>query len=72
MNFEFVETLTKQNIKLFGCLENNNNNNNKKCILYIPGLAGNFFESVFPREISEESINNGYDFLYSHNQGSFQ
>lgn len=69
MNFKFVETMTKQNIKLFGCLSKNNN---KKCILYIPGLTGNFFESKFPREIAEESIKRGYDFLFSHNQGSFQ
>ena len=69
MNFEFVETMTEQNIKLFGCLSKNNN---KKCILYIPGLTGNFFESKFPREISKESIKKGYDFLFSHNQGSFQ
>ena len=70
MNFEFVETRTKQNIKLFGCLSQKSNN--KRCILYIPGLAGNFFESKFPREIAKESIEKGYDFLFSHNQGSFQ
>ena len=69
MNFEFVEAMTKQNIKLFGCLSKNDN---KKCILYIPGLTGNFFESSFPREIAKESTKNGYDFLFSHNQGSFQ
>lgn len=69
MNFKFVETMTKQNIKLFGCLSKNNN---KKCILYIPGLTGNFFESKFPREIADESIKRGYDFLFGHNQGSFQ
>ena len=54
---------------MFGCLSKNNN---KKCILYIPGLTGNFFESKFPREIADESIKRGYDFLFSHNQGSFQ
>lgn len=69
MNFKFVETMTKQNIKLFGCLSENNN---KKCILYIPGLTGNFFESKFSREIGKESVERGYDFLFSHNQGSFQ
>ena len=25
MNFEYVETITKQNIKLFGCLSRKNN-----------------------------------------------
>lgn len=69
MNFEFVEIITKQNIKLNGCLSKNNN---KKCILYVPGLNGNIFESMFPRKIGEESIKQGYDFLFSHNQGSFQ
>lgn len=69
MNFEFVETMTKQNIKLFGCLSKKNNN---RCILYIPGLTGNFFESKFPREIAKMSIEKGYDFLFGHNQGSFQ
>ena len=69
MKFELVETWTKQNIKLFGCLTKNNNN---KCILYIPGLSGNFFETKFARDIAIESINRGYDFLFSHNQGSFQ
>ena len=53
MNFEFVEAMTKQNIKLFGCLSKNDN---KKCILYIPGLTGNFFESSFPREIAKENM----------------
>ena len=70
MNFEFVETMTKQNISLFGCLSKKNDN--KRCILYIPGLAGNFFESKFPRTIAKESVEKGYDFLFSHNQGSFQ
>ena len=69
MNYEYVETITKQNIKLFGCLSRKNND---KCILYIPGLAGNFFESKFTRYITQLSIENGYDFLFSHNQGSFQ
>lgn len=69
MDFEFVEVMSKQNIILFGCLLKKNN---KKCILYIPGLAGNFFESKFPREIGKVSIEKGYDFLFSHNQGSFQ
>lgn len=69
MNFEFVETMTEQNIKLFGCLSKKNN---KRCILYIPGLTGNFFESKFPREIGKVSVEQGYDFLFSHNQGSFQ
>lgn len=70
MIFEFVETITKQNIKLFGCLFKKNDN--KKCIMYIPGMAGNIFESIFPRKIGEASINRGYDFLFAHNQGSFQ
>ncbi len=70
MSFEFVETMTKQKIKLFGCLSKNEIN--KKCILYIPGLTGNFFGSKFPREIANESCRRGYDFLFSHNQGSFQ
>lgn len=69
MTFEFVETFSKQNIKLFGCLLQKNN---KRCILYIPGLVGNFFESKFPREIGKGCIEKGYDFLFSHNQGSFQ
>ncbi len=69
MNFEFVETMTEQNITLFGCLSKKNN---KRCILYIPGLTGNFFESKFPRGIGKVSVEQGYDFLFSHNQGSFQ
>ena len=40
--------------------------------MYVPGLAGNFFESKFTRYITQLSIENGYDFLFSHNQGSFQ
>lgn len=31
-----------------------------------------FFESKFTRYITQLSIENGYDFLFSHNQGSFQ
>ena len=69
MKFELVETITKQNIKLSGCLISENN---KKCILYIPGLAGNFFETSFTKNISKECLKLGYDFLFSHNQGSYQ
>ncbi len=69
MNFEYVETITKQNIKLFGCLSRKNND---KCILFVPGLSGNFFETKFTRYITQLCIENGYDFLFSHNQGSFQ
>jgi len=69
MNFEFVETMTKQKIKLFGCFKRKNNN---KCILYIPGISSNFFNCKLARILGENSVDNGYDFLFSHNQGSFQ
>ena len=69
MNFKYVETITEQNIKLSGCLTANNNS---KCIMYIPGLSGNFFETKYTRLLAQTLINNGYDFLFAHNQGSFQ
>lgn len=69
MNFKYVETISEQNIKLFGCLVENFSD---KCILYIPGLTGNFFESKFAREIGSACKENNYDFLFAHNQGSFQ
>lgn len=70
MNYEYVEVQTEQNITLFGFMQKKEGN--KKCILYIPGLAGNFFESKFARIFGNLSIDKGYDFLFSHNQGSFQ
>lgn len=69
MKFEYVEVMTEQNIKLFGCLSSNKN---KSCILYIPGLSGNFFEAKFARMLGKKAIECNYDFLFSHNQGSFQ
>lgn len=69
MNFIYVDVITKQKIKLFGCLSSNHY---EKCILYIPGVAGNFFESTFAREIGNYGLTSGYDFLFTHNQGSFQ
>ena len=42
MDIKYIEVITKQNIKLSGCLTANNNS---KCIMYIPGLSGNFFNS---------------------------
>ncbi len=69
MNYKFVEVQTEQNIILNGFLAMKNN---KKCVIYIPGYSGNFLESKFARTIGNNLTNNNYDFLFAHNQGSFQ
>lgn len=70
MKYEYVEVQTEERITLFGFMQKKEGN--KKCILYIPGLAGNFFESKFARIFGNLCVERGYDFLFSHNQGSFQ
>lgn len=69
MKYEFVEVITKNNIKLPGMVTDNGN---KKCIIYVPGMTGNFFESEFIRNLAAKTSEKGYDFIFSHNQGSFQ
>ena len=69
MKYEYVETITKSNIKLNGMMINNNND---KCVLYIPGMGASFFDSDFARSLMTYLANNNYDFIFGHNQGSFQ
>lgn len=69
MDLKYVEVITKQNIKLSGLLKSGNN---KKCILFIPGMSGNFINTYFTRDLMNHCNELGYDFLYSHNQGSFE
>ena len=69
MNSKYVEVKTEKNLYLFGNLFSNNSD---KCILYIPGISGNFYESKFARVIAEQVSKENIDFLFGHNQGSFQ
>lgn len=69
MRFEYVEIKTEQNIFLNGFYSGNNG---KDCVVFIPGVAGNFMESKFSRVLAQICIENGIDFLFAHNQGSFQ
>ena len=69
MQYEYIEVKTEQNIFLNGFYAKENN---KACVLFIPGLAGSFMESKFARILAQECINNKIDFLFTHNQGSFQ
>lgn len=66
---DIVEVITKQGIKLDGYFYNNKN---EKCILFIPGLNGNYNDTKFIHFVIEECKNNNYDFLFSHNQGSYE
>ena len=47
MDLKYIEVITEQNIKLSGFLSTKNN---KKCILFIPGMSGNFINTYFTRE----------------------
>ncbi len=65
---KIVEVKTEKNLILFGNLFSNNNDS---CVLFIPGMAGNFFDNNFCSSIANALVNNNIDFLFSHNQGSF-
>ena len=69
MHYEYVEVKTEQNIFLNGF---HAKEGHKSCVLFIPGLAGSFMESKFARELARACIENKIDFLFAHNQGSFQ
>ena len=69
MHYEYVEVKTEQNIFLSGF---HAKEGHKSCVLFIPGLAGSFMESKFARELAQACLENEIDFLFTHNQGSFQ
>lgn len=69
MHYEYVEVKTEQNIFLNGFYAKSDN---KACVLFIPGLAGNFMESKFARILGQACMSHKVDFLFTHNQGSFQ
>jgi len=69
MHYEYVEVKTEQNIFLSGF---HAKESHKSCVLFIPGLAGSFMESKFARELAQACLENEIDFLFTHNQGSFQ
>ena len=69
MQFEYVEVKTKQDVFLGGFYTNRGN---KSCAIFIPGLSGNFMENKFARVMGEYCVKNDIDFLFAHNQGSFQ
>lgn len=62
---------TEDNINLKGFLFKSNNQTNK-CILFVPGLEGNFIECDFIDSLAEIFTNNNYDFLCSHLRSSMQ
>lgn len=68
MKYEYIEVLNKSNIKLNGMMINNNKD---KCIVFIPGFASNFFNCGFARFLMN-NLSSDYDFMFTHNQGSFQ
>jgi len=69
MKFEYIEVKTEQNIFLNGF---HTTGGNKSCAIFIPGVSGNFMENKFARVIGDVCIENNIDFLFAHNQGSFQ
>lgn len=69
VQFTYTEVKTEQNIFLNGFFASHDN---KSCVLFMPGLAGNFLESKFARVLADDCLKNGMDFLFAHNQGSFQ
>lgn len=69
MNNKYVEVKTEKNLYLFGNLFSSNSD---KCILYVLGMSENFYESKFARVIAKQVSNENIDFLFGHNQGSFQ
>ena len=69
MQYRYIEVKTKQNIFLNGFYAKSDN---KACVLFMPGLAGNFMESKFARILGQECVSHKVDFLFTHNQGSFQ
>lgn len=68
MKFELIEVEKQDHILLNGCLINNHQ---KRLLLFVPGMGDDFFENVFTKFIMKESASFGYDFLFTHNQGSF-
>ena len=69
MQYEYMEVKTEQNIFLNGF---HAKEGHKSCVLFIPGLAGSFMESKFARELAKACLENEIDFLFAHNQDSFQ
>lgn len=68
---ERLSVRTPDNINLKGFLFKSNDKNDK-CILFIPGLEGNYIECDFIDEIKDISNNLNYDFLCSHIRSSMQ
>ena len=68
---ERLSVRTSDNINLKGFLFKSNEKNDK-CILFIPGLEGNYIECDFIDEIQDISNKLNYDFLCSHIRSSMQ
>lgn len=62
---------TTDNINLKGFLFTSNKKP-KKCVLFIPGLEGNYIECDFIDSLAEVFVNDNYDFLCSHLRSSMQ
>ena len=62
---------TTDNINLKGFLFTSNKKS-KKCVLFIPGLEGNYIECDFIDSLAEVFVNDNYDFLCSHLRSSMQ
>lgn len=62
---------TEDNINLKGFLFTSKIKT-KKCVLFIPGLEGNYIECDFIDLLAEVFTNNNYDFLCSHIRSSMQ
>lgn len=62
---------TEDNINLKGFLFTSKVKT-KKCVLFIPGLEGNYIECDFIDLLAEVFVDNNYDFLCSHIRSSMQ
>lgn len=69
MQWEYVEIKTDQDIFLNGFYASKGN---KSCAIFIPGVSGCFIENKFARVLAQDCVKNNIDFLFAHNQGSFQ
>jgi len=68
---ELIDVVNSQNITLRGGFWSNVRSKDT-CVLFVPGMAGNFIENKFIQVLGEECEKNGIAFLCGHNQGSFQ
>lgn len=62
---------TEDNINLKGFLFTSKIKT-KKCVLFVPGLEGNFIECDFIDSLAKIFVDNNYDFLCSHIRSSMQ